>query len=121
MKNVLCFLKKLDNTLTHSLLMCCAGLGFIILTERLLDTVMLVIGATIAFIAVCLIAAWIFDSEREDMPRIFRHGSIIKASLLLAFGVAIMIVRSAVSVLCVPFSAYFSRFTRSSSSRAPAA
>ena len=102
MKNVLFRLRKLNNPFTYSIAMCAAGLAFVILSKSILDLIILVVGGVISLLAIALIAAWAFAPEKERGIPLIRHGAIIKSSILLLFGISIMLIRSSVSrTVCI--------------------
>ena len=95
MKNISLFWKKLGDPIFQAIAMCVAGLAFIILPDKVLDTVILVLGALVCAVAVGLIAAWSLDAAQY--PVFMRHAAILKSSVMMIFGISLMLVRSSVS------------------------
>lgn len=82
--------------------MCLSGSAFIILPPSILDLVILVIGASVCFVAAVLIAAWAFAEEEGGISMLARRLAIGKAIVLLVFGAGLMLVRSSVSrTVCI--------------------
>ena len=97
MKNIANLLRKLNNPLAYSSVMCAAGVAFIALPSGVLDIVILALGAIICLARVSLIAASALAPYDDDEIPLMRHASVLKASLMLLFGISLMLVRSSVS------------------------
>lgn len=97
MNKLLLFFRKLNNPITYASAMCLSGAAFIALPSRALDVVILIYGALISLVAICLSAAWALAPDDGSVTTLMRHGALVKSSLMLVFGISLMLVRSSVS------------------------
>lgn len=95
MKKLAFLFNKLNNTLTYAIFMCVAGISFIAMPLYVLDVTILILGACVSLVAVCLIVGWALDKSGKDP--LARHADIVKSSLMLVYGISLMLVRSSVS------------------------
>lgn len=89
--------KKLNSPIVYAAAACASGIAFIALPSELLDIVILALGALISLISVCALSAWAFAKDTGEVSPLARRGALLKSSLMLLFGISLMLVRSSVS------------------------
>ena len=105
MRKLLTFLKKYDTPLSYGVVFLLFGAAFIFVPDMVLDWLVAIAGAFTVFVSAIKLAVLLDEHKRESRP--FFPVEIIKAALLLFFGIMLLVLRSGFAeAICAVLGVY---------------